>query len=204
MNKGQVRFVPIGDSYTIGEGVSPVESWPVVLTRHLNEKGLNVTLVGNPARTGFTSRDAIDFELRVFESSKPGFGVLMVGVNDFVQGISEEDFRLNLVFLIEEMQKQLPDKTRLLLVNIPDYSVTPTGAGFAFGRDVPAGLRRFNNIIEEEASRRGLKVVDVYSLSLEMGKDGSLVASDGLHPSGKEYALWEERIFPLALDLLEK
>ena len=47
-------------------------------------------------------------------------------------------------------------------------------------------------------------MVDVFRLSNEMGKDSSLVAADGLHPSAKEYAEWEKIIFPVALELLAK
>jgi lysophospholipase L1-like esterase len=200
----RVRYVAIGDSYSIGEGASPNESWPAVLTRHLNGQGLHIDLVANLSRTGWTTRDAIDLELPLFLTSEPNFATLLIGVNDWVQGVDETTFRKNFVFLLDQMLSVLPDKKRLLVVTIPDFGVTPTGPRYARGRDISKGIGRFNEILTEEAKKRSLTIVDVFPLSREMGKDKSLVASDGLHPSAKEYAEWEEIIFPAALELLRK
>jgi lysophospholipase L1-like esterase len=62
----RIRYVAIGDSYSIGEGASLNESWPAVLTRQLNAEGLHVDLVANPSRTGWTTQQAIDHELPIF------------------------------------------------------------------------------------------------------------------------------------------
>src|SRR5437899_10437848 len=86
----RIRYVAIGDFYSIREGASPDESWPALLTRHLNAQGLDVDLVANPSRTGWTTQQAIDLELQIFLGSKPNFGTLQIGVNDWVQGIDAE------------------------------------------------------------------------------------------------------------------
>lgn len=200
----RVRYVVIGDSYSIGEGASPNESWPAVLTRHLNAQGLHIDLVANPSRTGWTTRDAIALELPIFLTSEPNFATLLIGVNDWVQGIDEMTFRKNFVFLLDQMLSVLPNKKRLLVVTIPDFGVTPTGSRYARGRDISKGISRFNEVVTEEAKNRGLTTVDVFPLSKKMGEDESLVAPDGLHPSAKEYAEWEKIIFPAALELLRK
>ena len=199
-----ICYVAIGDSYSNGEGASPNESWPAVLTRHLNAQGLHIYLVANPSRTGWTTTDAIDRELPIFVESKPTFASLQIGVNDWVQGVDETTFRKNLVFLLDQMLSILPDKKRLLVVTIPDFGVTPSGPRYARGRDISKGISRFNEVVTEEAKKRGLTIVDVFPLSKKMGEDKSLVAPDGLHPSAKEYTEWEKIIFPAALELLRK
>jgi lysophospholipase L1-like esterase len=100
------------------------------------------------------------------------------------------------------MQKVLPDTNRLFLVTIPDFSVTPTGVMFSGGRDIAAGLAEFNGIIKVAGTARGLQVVDVFALSQHMKDDPTLIARDGLHPSAKEYALWEAMIFPVTRKLV--
>jgi len=200
----RIRYVAIGDSYSIGEGASPNESWPALLTRHLNAQGLHVDLVANPSRTGWTTQQAIDRELSIFVDSKPNFATLQIGVNDWVQGIDAETFRKHFVVLANRMLEFLPSKNRLLVVSIPDFGVTPTGPRYARGRNISEGLTRFNQIIVEESNKRGLRVVDVFPISKKMRDDPSLVAPDGLHPSAKEYAEWEKIIFSVGFELLTK
>ena len=200
----RIRYVAIGDSYSIGEGASPIESWPALLTRHLNDKGLHVDLVANPSRTGWTTQQAIDRELPIFVDSKPNFATLQIGVNDWVQGVDENSFRRRFTVLADRMLEALPNKNRLLIVTIPDFGVTPTGPRYARGRNISNGILSFNKIIAEEATNRGLRLVDIFELSKKMGTDRSLVATDGLHPSAKAYAEWEKIIFPAAVELLNK
>ena len=200
----KIRYAVIGDSYSCGEGASPKESWPVLMTQHLNAKGLKVELVSNPSVTGWTTKQAIDRELPKFINSNPNFASLLIGVNDWVQGVDEETFRKHFAYLLDQMLQALPNKKRLLVVTIPDFGVTPTGPTYARGRDISQGLIRFNQILIEESKKRGLPVVDIFPISKKMGEDKSLVAKDGLHPSAKEYAEWEKIIFPVALELLKQ
>jgi lysophospholipase L1-like esterase len=204
MRDAKIRYVAIGDSYSIGEGASPNESWPAVLTRHLVEQGVQITLVANPSRTGWTTQQAIDLELPIFVNAGPNFATLQIGVNDWVQGADEETFRKRFVLLVDRMLEVIKDKNRLLVVTIPDFGVTPAGPKYARGRDISEGIAAFNKIIIQEAERRGLRVVDVFPLSKKMQSDPALVAADGLHPSAKEYAEWEKIIFPAARELLKE
>lgn len=200
----QIRYAAIGDSYSNGEGATPEDAWPTRLARQLTTNGVPVKLVANPSITGWTTQQALDEELPVWTRSKPDFATLQIGVNDWVQGIDAGTFRQRLASLLDAMLGVLPDKTRLLVVNIPDFSVTPNGALYGGGRDISRGLAEFNQIIADESAKRGLKVVDVFPLSQKMRGQPELTARDGLHPSAKEYALWEEVIYPLAHDILAK
>jgi acyl-CoA thioesterase-1 len=197
-----IRYAVIGDSYSIGEGATPAESWPALLARSLTNKGVTVELVSNPARTGWTTQDALDHELPLFIAAKPDFATLQIGVNDWVQAVDQETFRARLAQLIDAMRQALSDRRRLLIVNIPDFSVTPEGPRYARGRDIAAGLTKFNRIIAEEARKRSLAIVDIFSISQKMRSDPSLVAADGLHPSAKAYENWETAILPAACKLL--
>ena len=202
--KEKIRYAVIGDSYSCGEGAKPTESWPSLLTQHLKAQGLDVELVSNPSVTGWTAKDAIDKELPKFVNSDPNFATLLIGVNDWVQGVDELSFRNRLSYLLDSMLAVLPNKKRLLVVTIPDFGVTPTGHKYARGRNIHEGIVGFNKIVSEEAHKRGLQVVDIFPISKKMGEDRSLVAKDGLHPTAKAYAEWEKLIFPAALELLKQ
>jgi len=200
----EIRYAVIGDSYSSGEGATPEQSWPALLARHLHDDGLQIKLVANPSRTGWTTQDALDEEMPIFRTSRPDFATVQIGVNDWVRGVTASRFRKNFVLLLEEMLAVLPEKKKLLVVTIPDFSVTPSGSTFGEPPEISRGISEFNKIIEQEAATRGLKVADVFPLSQKMRGDSALVAADGLHPSAKEYALWEKLIFPVARDLLAR
>src|SRR6267143_1178995 len=200
----KIRYAVVGDSYSCGEGAKPTESWPSLLTQHLKLEGLDVDLVSNPSVTGWTTKDAIDKELPKFVNSNPNFATLLIGVNDWVQGVDETTFRNRVSYLVDQMLAVLPNKKNLLVVTVPDFGVTPTGPKYSRGRNIHEGIMQFNQIVIEEAHKRGLQVVDIFPVSKKMGHDKSLVAKDGLHPSAKAYAEWEKIIFPVALELLKK
>ncbi len=194
----KIRYLPLGDSYTICEGMPEQDRWPNILTEHLKEKGLDIELVANPAVTGWTTQDLIDKELPLYREERPNFSTLLIGVNDWVQGVSTDDFRKNLAYIMDEMLKPLSSPERLIVVTIPDFSVTPEGPQYSRGRNITEGLKAFNEIVKEEAEKRELDVVDIFPSSLNMKGKAELVHTDGLHPSAIEYANWEELILPVA------
>lgn len=199
----KIRYVALGDSYTICEGADPKAAWPVILTQHLNEAGILTELVANPSRTGWTTQDLINRELPVLDGTDADFVTLCIGVNDWVQGVSANDFEKNLVRILDHVQQKLSDKTKILLFTIPDFSVSPQGTLYTGGRDATKGISAFNKIILNQAKKRNLKTVDLFEASKNMKNDASLVADDGLHPSAKEYAIWETLIFPVAREVLK-
>jgi acyl-CoA thioesterase-1 len=202
--KTKIKYVALGDSYTCCEGAKTEESWPVLLTKQLNDSGINMELTANPARTGWTTQNLIDMELPIFEDTKPDFVTLLIGVNDWVRGVDSNTFHKNLGFIIDKIQSGLPDKKNLLLITIPDFGVTPTGAQYSGGRDIAKGIAQFNSIIKQEAAKRGLKCVDIYPETQKMKNNTQLTAPDGLHPSALEYSKWESMVYPVAYNCLKK
>ncbi|TAL58432.1 MAG: hypothetical protein EPN85_11625 [Bacteroidetes bacterium] len=198
-----IRYVALGDSYTICEGANWEESWPVILTERLSNAGIPIQLVANPSRTGWTTQDLIDNELPVFDVSSPAFATLLIGVNDWVQGVNAETFHKNLNFIIDHLQKTLKDKSKLVLITIPDFSAAPEGPKYSKSRNISEGLSEFNKIIQEEAQKRNLKSVDLFPVSQEMKDNHDLISKDNLHPSAKEYAIWEQLIYAVVYEVLK-
>lgn len=200
-----IKYIALGDSYTIGEGAQAGEAFPDLLTRDLKDKGIDIELVANPSRTGWTTKDLIDNELPVFDAVMPDFVTLLIGVNDWVQGVDSAAYHKNLIFILDHIQSRLTsDRSKILLITIPDFGVTPNGQNYSRGRDISKGLAEFNTIVTIEAHNRNLPCVDIFPESQKMKEDMSLIASDGLHPSAKEYALWENLIFKVAYHKLYK
>ncbi|HLP10638.1 MAG TPA: SGNH/GDSL hydrolase family protein [Flavobacteriales bacterium] len=203
MNENKINYVALGDSYTICEGAKATEQWPTILASHLTEKGIKTEMVANPSRTGWTTQDLIDNELPVFDGANADFVTLCIGVNDWVQGVDKKIFAKNLQYILDHVQKKLKDKSKIIVLTIPDFSASTVGPMYANGRDISAGIKEFNDVILAEAKKRNLKTVDLFEPSLKMKTDKSLEARDGLHPSAKEYAIWEKLILPVATELLK-
>lgn len=199
--KKLIRYVALGDSYTIGTGAKANEAWPVLLTKRLNEKKLAIQLIANPSRNGYSTQNLIDEELPVFDTCKADLVTILIGVNDWVRGVDKKTFQKNLEFILEYVQKKLKNKKNIVLVTIPDFGVTPQGSLYSKGRDISKGITEFNDIIKAEAKKRSLPCADIFEISKKMKSDPSLVAEDGLHPSEKEYAVWETLIFPKVFGL---
>ncbi len=197
-----IRYVALGDSYTICEGANEAESWPVNLSAHCISNQISVSLIANPSRTGWTSQQLIEMELPVFDRSDADVVTLLIGVNDWVQGVTAAMFHENLNFILDYLQSKLIKKGNILLITIPDFGVTANGKLYSGGRDISKGITEFNEVIKTEAAKRNLPIVDIFELSKNMGFDESLVAADGLHPSAKEYAAWEKIIFPVFFKMI--
>ncbi len=199
---GSISYVALGDSYSVGEGSSIQESWPVILTLHLRQIDVPIELKKILARTGWSTAELNLYAIPLLKEMRPDFVTLMVGVNDWVRGVTADQFQERFSQLLDATLSCLTDPRRLLIINIPDFSVTPKAQDYAQGRDIEEGLKIFNRIIEAEAKSRGLKVVDIFSVSKEMATDASLLSSDNLHPSAKAYARWEQWIFGEVWNLL--
>ena len=192
-----MRYVALGDSYTIGTSVAAADRWP----EQLSARVPRVELVANLGVNGFTAADVIEVELPQLPALRPGIVTLLIGVNDVVQGVPEATYRRNVERILDEVVGQV-GAARVLVVTTPDYTVTPAGADYGDPATQSAAIRRNNAINTELAAARGIAVVDIYDLSLRAASDSSLVASDRLHPSGAQYELWLSRIQPAVEDLL--
>ena len=105
--------------------------------------------------------------------------------------------------ILDALLERLP-ADRLFAVAIPDYTVTPAGAEFGDPRQRHASIVAANAVMADQARARGIAWVDIFDLSRRAADDRSLVASDGLHPSGAQYALWVERIAPVVASRLAR
>ena len=197
-----MRYVALGDSYTIGTAArSPDERWPNQLVRRLAAAGFEVDLVANLGVNGFTSMDVIRSELPRLAELDPGLLTLLVGVNDVVQGVPIETYTANAATILDQSLGLVPP-ARIVTVSTPDYTVTPQGAAYGDPARQSAAIRQVNEILARLSEDRGIRHVDIHDLSLRAASDSGLVADDGLHPSGRQYELWVERIGPAVEQLL--
>lgn len=193
-----MRYVALGDSYTIGTSVAADESWPRQLVARLPE----LELVANLAVNGYTSTDVITDELPHLDRLQPGLVTLLVGVNDVVRGVPDHEYAGNVVVILEELLSRLPP-SRIVCLATPDYTRTPRGADYGDPMQRSDGIVRVNAILREASEQRDIRFVpEIFEISELASEDERLVAGDGLHPSAAQYARWVEAIEPVVGDLL--
>jgi lysophospholipase L1-like esterase len=198
-----VRYVALGDSYTIGTSVRPDERWPDQLVAALGPDEPTLDLAANLGVNGYTSGDLIRHELPAFDAHRPAFATVLVGVNDVVRGVEPTAYESNVATILDALLARLgPD--RIVAVATPDYTVTPAGADYGDPRRQHDGIVVANATMARLAAARRIAFVDTFDLSLRAGQDRTLVATDGLHPSGAQYARWVERILPVVAALIRR
>lgn len=194
-----MRYLALGDSYTIGEGVAPEGRWPVRLAALLRERGIGIGEPEIVAKTGWTT-DELDAAIDAARPEGPyALVTLLIGVNNQYRGRPVDEYREQFRALLERAVGFAGgDAGRVVVVSIPDWSITPFAV--AEGRDlarIAAEIDSFNAVNRQEAESRGARWADVTPQSRAPGAAGLLV-DDQLHPSAEAYADWARRILPIA------
>ena len=197
-----IRYLALGDSYTIGESVEQFERWPNQLADFLKAGGMP-TEVDIIARTGWTTKELWEgIQARQFD---PPYDLvsLLIGVNNQYRGYDINEYREQFVFLLNQaVGYAAGNPKRVIVLSIPDWGVTP----FARGQDIlqiAKDINAFNRVNQQETQRVGAYYIDITPLSREAAKDASLIASDGLHPSGRMYFEWAKLAYLAALEAFE-
>ena len=198
------RVLSLGDSYTIGEAVEPSARWSVQMVTALRAEGVDVADPEIIARTGWTT----DELSKAIDDANPqgpyDLVTLLIGVNNQYRGRDLENYRSEYRALLDRaIGFAAGDASRVIVVSIPDWGVTP----FAKGRDAAKIAREidaYNAVKKEETSRAGAHFVDITPGSRNAASDLSLLASDGLHPSASMYAEWSRAALPAARKILKR
>ena len=196
-----LRYVALGDSYTLGARVRLQDNWPNQLVRALDGE-IPMVVTANLAQSGRTSQDVIDEQLWVLRTLRPELVSLLVGANDVIAPeVGPDDYRANVATILDALLAELPAQ-RIFVVTTPDHTLTPRGGDYGDPVVQRAGIAEANAILGEEAASRGIHVIDIGPISSRVADDPSLVAPDGLHPSAKQFAGWVEIIAPQVRALL--
>jgi lysophospholipase L1-like esterase len=192
----QQTYLALGDSYTIGESVSQAQSFPFQLVAKLNAKGKNFASPRVIAKTGWTTADLQKAITAANITNKYNFVSLLIGVNNQYQGLSKTTYRTQFRDLLNRaIRFANGNVSHVSVISIPDWGQTPYGK--RSGRDtkkVSADIAAFNQINKEETLARGASYTNITPSTLKVVTDPTLVASDGLHYSGKMHAIWVDAI----------
>lgn len=197
-----VHYLALGDSYTIGESVPEGERFPNQLAGLLAQEGFpaDVKII---ARTGWTTSELWDGIQKESLNSPYDLVSLLIGVNNQYRGYSSDEYREEFRFLLQKaIEYAGGDPNRVFVFSIPDWGVTPFATGQNATR-ISNEIDLFNSINRDETKKASAHYVDITPISREALSDKSLIAQDGLHPSGTMYAQWAAAALPDVLKVLK-
>ena len=188
-----IRYLALGDSYTIGESVPSNQNFPALLVDSLKASGVAVSSYKIIARTGWTTSN-LKAAIEV-SGLKDTFNMvsLLIGVNNQYQGKPIDLYKTEFVKLAQRaIQFAGGKKERVFVLSIPDYGFTPFGQNNQMS--ISAAIDNYNSINKHLSDSMGLKYYNITPISRRALSEPDLVAGDGLHPSSKMYKEWVDLI----------
>jgi acyl-CoA thioesterase-1 len=189
-----IRYLSLGDSFTIGTGIQADRAFPAVLAQKWREAGHSVELL-NPAKNGYTTDDLIGQELRHAVTFAPTLVTLLIGANDIVRGSDDSRFREQIRRIHRGLrQASIPPKAVIVLPQ-PEWSRSPAASPYGTPESLRTRIEHFNAVVEEEAELAGSRYADLYPL-MKRQAAAEMLATDELHPNTEAHAEWAAALVP--------
>jgi lysophospholipase L1-like esterase len=195
-----LSFLSLGDSYTIGEGVSEADRWSVQLASLGQSEGLMAPDI--IARTGWTTAE-LQSAIRAANNQKTYELVsLLIGVNNQYRGQPLETYRTEFRDLLQTAIRFAGNRPgRVLVLSIPDWGQSPYGRSRSPAQ-VSSEIDQFNAVAQQECAQAKVAYVSITDLTRAAANDPTQFTTDGLHYSGRHMRQWAERALPVVHGLL--
>jgi acyl-CoA thioesterase-1 len=192
-NVDGIRYLALGDSYTIGQGIDAEGNWPNQLVDSLKSNGFEVDTSLIIARTGWTTTNLLD---AMSEEDLSNFNLvsLLIGVNNQFQGKPFELYEDEFNELLEKAM-DIAGQEKVFVVSIPDYGVTPFGSNNT--SIIREELDAYNVYAREQCEKRSIPFINITEISRSLGSEEGALATDNLHPSQEQYTQWLNEILPV-------
>jgi len=197
------NYLALGDSYTIGEAIPLNKSFPYQVVQLLRNEEYSFNAPEIIAKTGWTTDELQNDINNTILLSKYDFVTLLIGVNNQYRGGDAIEYKQQ----FEEILKKAIElvngkKEHVIIVSIPDYSVTSYAKSMDAGK-ISREIEVFNGINKALSIQYKVQYVDITTGSKAAKNDISLIAQDGLHPSEKEYSKWAKKIVGVIISQLK-
>jgi lysophospholipase L1-like esterase len=190
-----IRYLALGDSYTIGESVSYQERWPSQLSDSLAARNYLIDTVHYIATTGWTTQNLLNgIHNQNLESKNFNLVSVLIGVNNQYQNKPFGLFLTQFPQLLDSAIRYAGgDTSSVFVLSIPDYAYTPFGQA-SNPNQTSQEIDQYNAAKDSICQIYGIKYFNITPISRQGLNQTSLVAPDGLHPSGEQYGLWVQEV----------
>jgi len=196
-------YLALGDSYTIGESVLTPENFPNQTVQLLKNQGYDFKSPEIVATTGWTT-DELQTNINNRTFSAPyDIVTLLIGVNNQYRRRFVDTYKAEFENLLKQAIQFAGGKAEhVIVLSIPDWGVTP----FAAGRDraqIAREIDEYNTANKTISEQYTVNYIDITPWTREAANDLSFIASDGLHPSAKEYKRWSEKLADKIIGIIQ-
>ena len=189
-----IKYLALGDSYTIGENIEIKDRWPNQLSLRLEESYNYSVETKIIAKTGYTSNELIEKINKTTINNDYDYVSLLIGVNNQYRSLDITVFKEELNTLIDKSINFASARNeRVFVLSIPDWGVTPYGRLKKID-SISDEIDRYNRLVQKTCVEKGVKFYDITDISRKVNLIDGLLASDGLHPSALMYAMWVDKI----------
>jgi acyl-CoA thioesterase I len=193
MDPSSIRYLALGDSFTIGTGTTPDKAFPALLAAKWRAAGRAVELL-NPAVNGYTTDDLIARELPHVPVFKPTLVTLLIGANDIVRGGSDDKrYRGQLRRIYTQLREDGVPGSAAVALPQPEWSRSPAASPYGTTEALLTRIAHFNAIAMEEAETAGARFIDLYPL-MHRQAAAEMLATDGLHPNAEAHEEWAKTL----------
>ena len=195
-----IKYLALGDSYTIGQGVEMNKNWPIQLTKKLGENGFSIEKSDIIAKTGWETTDLLK---ALADSTFEDYNLvsLLIGVNNQYANQPFGTYTIEFDLLLRQAI-ELVGSDRVFVVSIPDYGVTPLGKSKE--KKIALELDAYNDYASTKCQTLNVPFINITKLSRRLGDTNNALATDSLHPSESQYRAWVEKILPTVLEILKE
>jgi lysophospholipase L1-like esterase len=191
-----LRYLALGDSYTIGTGATEAERFPVQLRNRLVADGFTMLPAQIIAANGWTTANLLSATNTLQPDTAYDLVTLLIGVNNQFQGRPIDEYASQFTTLLQRaIAFAGGDTVRVCVWSIPDYGATPFGASYNPAQ-VAAQIDLFNQVNQGITESFGVSYLYITDISRQLSPQPGMLAPDGLHPSGLQYAAWIEAHYP--------
>ena len=154
----------------------------------------------NQGISGDTSRGLLK-RLNILDETKPRKIFIMIGINDLLKGIKDDNILANHLLIIRYLRKVHPSSDIIIQSILPHGANKATWEGKAKLLDIPnERIKKINQRLKEIAESEGVIFLDLYPLFAD--ENGNLrmeFSTDGLHLASSGYQVWRSTLQVLNL-----
>lgn len=195
-----IIYAALGDSTGTGVGAQNGGGYVKLLFTNIQQIRSGSCLV-NMSTAWATSADILTSQMPKVTQINPTLITVGVGMNDVLQGVSEQEFEENYEKIIAQLVKV---RAIIVIVNLADISAAPMMLRSP-ASGIELRIKSFNKCIARVATRHNLELVDLYTATKDiLPVHPELFSADGIHPSDAGYKLWADTMWPLIKQAIER